>query len=69
MSYRPLEGVRVLDVGILIPAALVGHRLAALGAEVVKVEQTGRGDRIRGIPPFSAADSEQFQSHMWGRWP
>jgi alpha-methylacyl-CoA racemase len=66
-TYQPLAGVRVLDIGILIPAALVGHRLAALGAEVVKVEQAGRGDRIRFIPPFAEGDSEQFQSHMWGR--
>ncbi len=67
MAYRPLDGVRVLDLGILIPSALVGHRLAGLGAEVVKVEQRGRGDRIRAIPPFTAGESEQFQSHLWGR--
>ena len=67
MPYRPLAGVRVLDLGILIPSALVGHRLAALGAEVVKIEQRGRGDRIRAIPPFTDGESEQFQSHLWGR--
>jgi len=66
-SYRPLAGVRVLDLGILIPAALLGHRLAALGAEVVKIEQRDRGDRIRFIPPYAEGESEQFQSHMWGR--
>ena len=67
MPYRPLAGVRVLDLGILIPSALVGHRLAALGADVVKIEQRGRGDRIRAIPPFTDGESEQFQSHLWGR--
>jgi crotonobetainyl-CoA:carnitine CoA-transferase CaiB-like acyl-CoA transferase len=67
VPYRPLAGVRVLDLGILIPSALVGHRLAALGAEVVKVEQRGRGDRIRAIPPFTEGESEQFRSHLWGR--
>lgn len=66
-AYQPLAGVRVLDLGILIPSALLGHRLAALGAEVVKIEQRGRGDRIRAIPPFAEGESEQFQSHMWGR--
>ena len=47
MSYQPLRGVRVLDLGILIPAALTSGKLAALGADVVKVEQPPRGDRIR----------------------
>src|SRR5438874_806495 len=67
MAYRPLAGVRVLDVGILIPAALTGARLAQLGADVVKIEQRGRGDRIRKIPPFTAGASQQFMSHVWGR--
>jgi crotonobetainyl-CoA:carnitine CoA-transferase CaiB-like acyl-CoA transferase len=67
MSYRPLHGVRVLDLGILIPAALTGARLAQLGADVVKVEQRGRGDRIRYIPDFIDGASRQFMSHMWGR--
>ncbi|WP_165485760.1 CaiB/BaiF CoA-transferase family protein [Frankia sp. Cppng1_Ct_nod] len=67
MPYSPLAGVRVLDLGILIPSALVGHRLAALGAEVVKIEQRGRGDRVRMIPPFTEGESQQFRSHLWGR--
>lgn len=67
MAYRPLDGVRVLDLGILIPSALTGARLAHLGADVVKIEQRGRGDRIRQIPPFTEGASQQFMSHMWGR--
>src|SRR4051812_5970173 len=67
MAYRPLAGVRVLDLGILIPAALTGARLAQLGADVVKVEQRGRGDRIREIPRFTDGKSQQFMSHVWGR--
>src|SRR5436305_63739 len=42
-TYAPLAGVKVLDLGILIPAALTSGRLAALGADVVKVEQPPRG--------------------------
>ncbi len=66
-GFRPLSGVRVLDIGILIPAALTGLRLAQLGADVVKVEQRGQGDRIRQIPPFTDGMSQQFMSHLWGR--
>ena len=34
MSYQPLAGVKVLDLGILIPAALTSGKLAALGADM-----------------------------------
>jgi alpha-methylacyl-CoA racemase len=48
MSYQPLAGIKVLDLGILIPAALTSGKLAALGADVVKVEQPPHGDRGAG---------------------
>ena len=68
MAYLPLQGVRVLDLGILIPPALAGNKLVALGADVVKVEQPGRGDRIRAVPPL--ADDGRSSQHMgydWGK--
>src|SRR5207249_952059 len=34
-AYAPLAGVKVLDLGILVPAALTSGRLAGLGADVV----------------------------------
>ena len=66
MSYEPLAGVKVLDLGILIPAALTSGKLAALGADVVKVEQPPHGDRIRVVPPF--ADDGQSPQHMGQNW-
>lgn len=51
MSWRPLDGVRVLDICRLIPGGLATRRLADLGADVVKVEEPGRGDYLRTIPP------------------
>ena len=51
MSYRPLEGIKVLDISRLYPGALTTKKLADLGADVVKVEEPGRGDYIRTIPP------------------
>jgi crotonobetainyl-CoA:carnitine CoA-transferase CaiB-like acyl-CoA transferase len=67
-TYRPLDGVKVLDMGILIPPALTTAKLAALGADVVKVEQPPDGDRIRSIPPFHTdGKSPQFMAQSWGK--
>src|SRR5947209_4684935 len=62
----PLRGVKVLDLGILVPAALTSGKLAALGADVVKVEQPPIGDRIRLVPPF--ADDGKSPQHMAQNW-
>lgn len=67
-NYEPLAGVKVLDLGILIPAALVSGKLAALGADVVKVELPPNGDRIRKIPPFASdGRSPQHMGLNWGK--
>jgi crotonobetainyl-CoA:carnitine CoA-transferase CaiB-like acyl-CoA transferase len=67
-TYRPLDGVKVLDVGILIPPALTTAKLAALGADVVKVEEPPGGDRIRSIPPYHAdGESPQHMAQNWGK--
>ncbi|MBZ0253764.1 MAG: CoA transferase, partial [Candidatus Methylomirabilis sp.] len=47
MSRLPLEGVRVLDLTRLLPGPFATMILADLGAEVVKVEEPGRGDYTR----------------------
>lgn len=67
-AYLPLSGVKVLDLGILVPAALTSGKLAALGADVVKVEQPPLGDRIRVVPPFAEdGRSPQHMSQNWGK--
>ncbi|MBI4201457.1 MAG: CoA transferase [Chloroflexi bacterium] len=48
---RPLEGVRVVDLGRGIPGAFTGKLLGALGAQVVKVEPPD-GDPLRKQGPF-----------------
>src|SRR6266571_463076 len=52
MSARPLEGVRVIDVGTRIAAPFCAGLLGELGAEVIKVEQPDGGDFMRTIGPF-----------------
>lgn len=48
----PLEGVTVLDLTRLLPGNYGTLLLADLGADVVKVEEPGRGDYIRWTPPM-----------------
>jgi alpha-methylacyl-CoA racemase len=68
MSYQPLAGIKVLDLGILIPAALTSGKLAALGADVVNVEQPPHGDRVRVVPPLGDdGESPQHMGQNWGK--
>jgi crotonobetainyl-CoA:carnitine CoA-transferase CaiB-like acyl-CoA transferase len=55
-----LKGLRILDASRLLPAALCTQMLGDLGAEVLKVEEPGRGDYQRDFPPMGKADSGTF---------
>jgi crotonobetainyl-CoA:carnitine CoA-transferase CaiB-like acyl-CoA transferase len=46
-SERPLAGVRVLDLGVIVVGAELGRLLADLGAEVIKVENRAFPDGSR----------------------
>ena len=46
-SKKPLEGVRVIEVGQLLAGPFAGCMLAYFGAEVIKVEPPETGDPIR----------------------
>ena len=50
---KPLAGLRVLDLTRLLPGPALGMHLADLGADVIKVEDTGDGDYLRGFPPLA----------------
>jgi crotonobetainyl-CoA:carnitine CoA-transferase CaiB-like acyl-CoA transferase len=50
---RPLSGIRVLDMSRVFSGPWATQQLGDLGAEVIKVEQPGRGDDLRRLgPPF-----------------
>jgi crotonobetainyl-CoA:carnitine CoA-transferase CaiB-like acyl-CoA transferase len=46
-TARPLDGIRVLEVGQLLAGPFVGSMLGYYGADVIKVEAPGDGDPIR----------------------
>lgn len=51
MSFLPLDGVRVLDLTSSLAGPTSTEILAALGADVVKVEHPDRGDEARDWGP------------------
>ncbi|MGW1741967.1 CaiB/BaiF CoA transferase family protein [Nocardia sp. NPDC001965] len=46
-TVRPLDGIRVLELGNYIAAPTAGRMLADFGAEVIKVERPVTGDELR----------------------
>jgi len=49
MSRQALEGLKVVEVGNIIAGPWCGTMMADFGARVIKVEQPGTGDLIRGM--------------------
>ena len=54
-----LDGVRVLDLTRLLPGGFCTLLLADMGADVLKVEDTGTGDYIRWMPPYYGGEEQQ----------
>jgi len=55
-----LEGVRVVDLSRVLAGPFCGMLLSDLGADVIKVEDTGAGDESRTWPPHKDGESAAF---------
>ncbi|RAY16174.1 CoA transferase [Actinomadura craniellae] len=59
---RPLAGLRVLDLGVIVVGAELGRLFADQGAEVIKIENRAHPDGSRQ----SATGAELTPSFVWG---
>ncbi len=62
-SPLPLSGIRVLDLTHILSGPFCTMKLGDAGAEVIKIEQPGKGDNTRTWgPPFIKGESAYFLS-------
>ncbi|HEX6714492.1 MAG TPA: CoA transferase [Thermoleophilaceae bacterium] len=61
----PLSGLRVLDLTRLLPGGFCTLLFADLGAEVLKVEDTGMGDYVRWAPPYYEGAEDSAKSALY----
>ncbi len=59
-SAGALKGLRVVDMTRVLAGPFCAMLLADMGAEVIKVEEPGKGDDARGYPPFLRGVSAYF---------
>lgn len=60
---RPLEGLRILDLGVIVAGGELGRLFADLGAHVVKVESAAYPDGLRQAPPGRAMSRSWALTH------
>ncbi len=58
----PLKGIRVLDLTRVLAGPYCAMLLGDMGAEIIKIEEPGKGDDTRGWPPFAGGESTYFMS-------
>lgn len=59
-SSLSLDGIRVIDLSRVIAGPWCGALLADLGADVIKVEDTGPGDESRTWPPHKDGEAAAY---------
>ena len=61
----PLRGLRVIDFTHFVAGPYATLILADMGAEVIKVENPGRGDEFRHYPPYSDKLDGEGAPFLW----
>lgn len=57
----PLSGIRVLDLSRILAGPFCTMNLGDMGAEIIKIEQPGKGDDTRSWgPPFAGSEAAYF---------
>lgn len=67
MSERALEGIKVLDLSRVLAGPHCASILADMGAEVIKIEEPGKGDESRFLRPFSKSESAYYINFNRGK--
>jgi crotonobetainyl-CoA:carnitine CoA-transferase CaiB-like acyl-CoA transferase len=62
-SRKPFEGLRILDLGVIVAGGELGRLFADLGAEVVKIESATYPDGLRQTPPGQAMSRSWALTH------
>ena len=57
-----MDGIRVLDLTRVLAGPFCSMILADMGAEVIKIEEPGKGDDTRSWPPFVEGEATYFMS-------
>jgi crotonobetainyl-CoA:carnitine CoA-transferase CaiB-like acyl-CoA transferase len=65
MSEQALASVRVIECGEMVAAAYATKLMADLGAEVIKVEPPGSGDRARQYGPYPGGTRHPEKSGLF----
>ncbi len=59
----PLDGLKVLDLSMIVAGGTASSLMADFGAEVVKIERPGTGDPLRNWGPFANGVSLWWKVH------
>src|SRR5207247_8763679 len=56
------DGIRALALTRVLAGPFCSRTLADMGAEVIKIEEPGKGDDTRSWPPFVSGEATYFMS-------
>ena len=60
---RPFDGLRILDLGVIVAGGELGRLFADMGAEVIKIESAAHPDGLRQTPPGQTMSRSWVLTH------